>query len=123
MQPVLLNFSLSVPPLGATTLPGSPHIARLAYAGWITEETKTGDTGSVTEDDMSKAIKLRLVTPVTGAVVLENSEQYKEHGLDPTAERDNIPTIPEPEETALALIVCLILFVLYRRRALTRRGA
>jgi hypothetical protein len=115
MKPLDLYFSRSRP-LGATILPGSPHIARLAYADWITGETAIGDLGRVTEGDMNTAIKLRLVTPVTGAVVLENSEQYTVHGLDPAAMQNNVPTIPEPEEILLFLVVCLLLFVLYRRQ-------
>lgn len=43
------------------------------------------------------ALRYHLVTPVSGAVVLETSQQYDEAGLRPV-EKGSVPTIPEPEE-------------------------
>ena len=51
------------------------------------------------------ATRYQLVTPVTGAVVLETSQQYEESRLAPVAPA-TVPTIPEPHEWALILIAC-----------------
>jgi hypothetical protein len=52
-------------------------------------------------------------------VVLENRGQFARHELDPTADEEAIPAIPEPEEWALIIIALLALaYLLYR----TRRG-
>jgi len=42
------------------------------------------------------AVRHQLVTPVSGAVVLETDEQYKDAGLTP-GDPAKVPTIPEPE--------------------------
>jgi hypothetical protein len=51
------------------------------------------------------AVKLaadnQLVTPLTGAVVLETREQYNRHNLQP-ADPTTVPAIPEPQTWALA---------------------
>lgn len=46
----------------------------------------------------------RLVTPVSGAVVLETQQQYDEAGLDPS-EGGPIPSVPEPSSALLLLVV------------------
>ncbi|MDR3255437.1 MAG: hypothetical protein LBT31_07695 [Synergistaceae bacterium] len=121
-----LAFSLQRPTSGADaeTLSGSPHIARLAFAAEIATKHREQQV-SLPEEDIETAIKLRLVTPITGAVVLENERQYAEHDLDPSVEVEKVPTIPEPEEIALfavALALLLLLFLLDRRRALHSGG-
>jgi hypothetical protein len=55
------------------------------------------DDGEVSNDLMTRALTTRIVTPVTGAVVLENHDQYKAADLDPSVGAENIPKIPEPE--------------------------
>jgi ABC-type branched-subunit amino acid transport system permease subunit len=69
-------------------------------------------------------LRYHLVTPVSGAVVLETSQQYDEAGLRPV-EKGSVPTIPEPEEwmliaTVLVLLACLLL---RRRQAWPTRPA
>ena len=62
------------------------------------------------------------MTTATGAVVLENAEQYAEHGLDPSSNTRSVPTIPEPEEYALMAAACALLALTYfRNRAYRRR--
>jgi hypothetical protein len=51
------------------------------------------------------ATRYQLVTPVTGAVVLETAQQYDESRLTPVTPA-TVPTIPEPHEWALILIAC-----------------
>ena len=58
----------------------------------------------IAQREQKKAIALasehQLVTPVTGAVVLETQEQYDEMGLTPVP-FDAVPSIPEPSTWAL----------------------
>lgn len=81
------------------------------------------------KEDLKKAARLavstRLVTPVSGAVVLETKEQYERHDLDPStqAEPESVPGIPEPEEWALILVALAgFVYLLHRRRAQTVGG-
>ncbi|MEZ5353478.1 MAG: VIT domain-containing protein [Bryobacteraceae bacterium] len=70
----------------------SAHLARL----WALEESaRTGDA--------ALAAKYQLVTPLTGAVVLESRQQYEAAGLSPAAP-GTVPTAPEPETWALMAI-------------------
>jgi len=54
------------------------------------------------------AAKYQLVTPVSGAVVLETKQQYDESRLTPVSQA-TVPTVPEPHEWALILIACAVL--------------
>ena len=69
------------------------------------------------------ALPWQIVTPVTGAVVLETAEQYKQHNLKP-AEADSVPTtlssvptVPEP-----GAVLCLVLAALVLVFALAFRA-
>lgn len=58
----------------------------------------------------------QLVTPVSGAVVLESKAQYDAAGLEPVAP-GSVPTIPEPEAWAMLAVALIMLGVhRYRRR-------
>lgn len=92
----------------------SDHLARL----WAFERIKALSF-SEKKADINKAIALamdyQLVTPVSGAVVLENERQYSEAGLKP-ADPSTVPTIPEPEVWMLLTVVFLILsLMLYKK--------
>ena len=50
------------------------------------------------------------MTPVSGAVVLENDQQYKDAGLEPPGDVA-VPTIPEPEVWALLLVALAVVSV------------
>jgi len=52
----------------------------------------------------------RLVTPLSGAVVLETERQYKRNDLDPTASPRSVPSIPEPGEWALIFLALGLLW-------------
>jgi hypothetical protein len=56
-----------------------------------------------------------LVTPVTGAVVLENQRQYDESNLTPV-DGESVPTIPEPSSWLLMLLGTGMLLWAARRR-------
>jgi hypothetical protein len=59
------------------------------------------------------AVRWNLVTPVSGAVVLESQQQYQEAGLEPVSP-DSVPTVPEPAfwiVLVLALAACAAVLV------------
>ncbi|MBL8408982.1 MAG: hypothetical protein JNJ81_14430 [Candidatus Accumulibacter sp.] len=100
----------------------SGHLARLWAADQIRRFLEQGEPGRQAATDL--ALRYHLVTPVSGAVVLETSQQYDEAGLRPV-EKGSVPTIPEPEEwmliaTVLVLLACLLL---RRRQAWPTRPA
>jgi hypothetical protein len=116
-----LTFSTSTS-FAAGGLQSSPHIARLAFAEEIERELRDSPNGTVSDESVETALRLRVVTPVTGAVVLENDTQYAEHDLDPAADIESVPTIPEPGEVAVAAVVCTLLLALYLRRRCASPG-
>ncbi|MBI5092078.1 MAG: hypothetical protein HZB26_06485 [Candidatus Hydrogenedentes bacterium] len=103
---------------GATA---AAHVVRLAINQRVHEAVRRQNKKEQSElADL--AVKARLVTPVSGAVVLEQQAQYTRHGLDPTRNEEAIPGIPEPEEWALmAIAACALVFMLVRRK--TQRPA
>ena len=76
------------------------------------------DDGEVDDSLIQQAVSMRLVTPVTGAVVLETEEQYARNDLDPTLGSDNVPKIPEPEFYILLGLAVLsaLIWMKWRRR-------
>ncbi|HEX8240642.1 MAG TPA: VIT domain-containing protein [Allosphingosinicella sp.] len=92
----------------------SIHIARL----WGAERLIAGAQaeGKERERAIALANRLNIVTPVSGAVVLETDGEYKRNGLavpDPA----DVPTVPEPETWALiAIAAALLLWHWHRRR-------
>jgi hypothetical protein len=85
---------------------GSDHIARL----WAKEriDALLRDQGSSRADAVALAVQYRLVTPVSGVVVLESKQQYDASKLTPVTQA-TVPTVPEPHEWALMLVACLAL--------------
>lgn len=63
------------------------------------------------------AARYQLVTPVSGAVVLETQQQYAEHGLTPAdgSATPQIPSVPEPS-TGMLFILTTTLALLRRKR-------
>jgi hypothetical protein len=60
------------------------------------------------------AAQHQLVTPVSGAVVLENAQQYRETGLSPVNPQ-TVPAIPEPT-TGVLLVMGILISWFWRRR-------
>jgi hypothetical protein len=76
------------------------------------------DRGKVDDDLTALALATRIVTPVSGAVVLENQDQYDRANLDPSVGAENIPKIPEPEFYILLGLALLVMTVCFWRRRL-----
>jgi hypothetical protein len=94
---------------------GSTHIAQL----WARDRVlaMVGPRQQMAERDATIALAAahRIVTPVSGAVVLETRQQYVDAGLEPVPP-GTVPTIPEPHEWALMIIAALSLLWLVRRQ-------
>jgi hypothetical protein len=74
----------------------SAHIVRL----WANDEAARLRAAPKNADAAVLAARYQLVTPVSGAVVLETQEQYRAHGLEPV-DPVTVPSIPEPRTWAL----------------------
>jgi hypothetical protein len=100
-----------------TAVRTSNHLARLWANDQVAKLTRTGKA-----KDWEQAVKIaaayQIVTPVSGAVVLESQAQYKEAGLKPV-DSDAVPTVPEPELPLLLILVSLLLggYLFMRKRA------
>jgi len=71
--------------------PASTHLARL----WAKDEVDRLRRDRNTDAAIQLAGRFQLVTPVSGAVVLENQAQFDRAGLKPV-DADSVPTVPEP---------------------------
>jgi hypothetical protein len=83
---------------------GSEHIARLWARDRVLELMRANAPANRAEA-VTLASRYRLVTPVSGAVVLESQQQYDESRLTPVSQA-TVPTVPEPHEWALIIIAC-----------------
>ena len=113
-RPVLRRATAQAGKTGEGAPKGSDHIARL----WAKEriDALTRDKGGNRAGAVALAVQYRLVTPVSGVVVLETKQQYDDSRLTPVSQA-TVPTIPEPHEWALMLMACLALgWLAWRRR-------
>ncbi|MDY6947195.1 MAG: hypothetical protein SXG53_15880, partial [Pseudomonadota bacterium] len=112
------KVSLANPP-GPPEEPTSDHLARL----WANDEVRRllYSQRAPRESVIELARNYQLVTPLTGAVVLETQQQYDAAGLTPVPE-GTVPSIPEPEEWALIVITLIVLLYAWRRRQLARHA-
>jgi hypothetical protein len=94
----------------------SSHLARL----WAHDEVMRlagAKEKTAFDDAVLIAANYRIVTPVSGAVVLQNRQQYTAAGLVPV-DPANVPTIPEPGAWLLLLVVAsLLAWTVLRRKA------
>lgn len=95
----------------------SDHLARL----WANDEVArilSARDESLNSAATMLAVRYQLVTPVSGAVVLETAEQYRATGLQPV-EPGTVPTIPEPAMMVLLItagaFVIFLFYIKYRR--------
>ena len=100
----------------------SDHLARL----WASDEVErilAPRDLSLTDEAIDLAVHYQLVTPVSGAVVLETAEQYRANGLEPV-NAGTVPTIPEPEMIALLIVAgCFMLWLMYTKYRKAGRGS
>lgn len=97
----------------ADTAAGSTHIVRL----WAADEIKRlsaplRKTGH--DEAVELARTFQLVTPVSGAVVLETAAQYKAHDLKPADPASTPGIVPEPATGLLLLLGAPLLLALRR---------
>lgn len=92
---------------------GSAHIVRLWAAGELSDEGLL--SGDARDTSIALAHRLNLITPISGAVVLETDRDYKENDL-PIPSAEDVPTIPEPEVWAMLLILAGCFGWMMRRR-------
>ena len=87
------------------------HLARLWAFDEINRLVKAGDRSRAIEI----AALYQLVSEVSGAVVLETAEQYKQAGLTPVSPT-SVPTVPEPGTWALMIAGAIALAWYGKRR-------
>ena len=98
----------------------SDHLARLWANDEVTRILNARDE-SLNDEAVILASRYQLVTPVTGAVVLETAQQYSASGLTPV-DAGTVPTIPEPEMVALLIVAGVFLLWLGWRKYRTFGG-
>jgi hypothetical protein len=97
----------------------SGHIARLWAYDRVLSLAAAND-GEARSEALRLAAAYRLVTPVSGAVVLETDADYTANNLSPP-DASQIPTVPEPSTWAMLLIAGAFLAVMaWRNRGLLR---
>ena len=91
------------------------HLARLWAAGEVTALARMGKPAKRAEA-VKLAAAYQLVTPVSGAVVLENQQQYEESDLKP-ADPETVPDLPEPAVWIMLLTALpWLLWRIWKRR-------
>ena len=90
------------------------HLARLWANDEVARILAPRDV-SLTNAAVTLAARYQLVTPVTGAVVLETAEQYRAAGLEPV-NAGTVPTIPEPEMVVLLIVAgAFMIWIMYMK--------
>lgn len=97
---------------------GSVVTAPYLSALWAADECARLVAAGRSADASKLATYFRIVTPVSGAVVLDSAEQYKRAELDPNNPDANamVPTAPEPGEWVLIILATGALLWTARRR-------
>ncbi|HKG61133.1 MAG TPA: VIT domain-containing protein [Pyrinomonadaceae bacterium] len=100
----------------------SDHLARLWASDEVARILAPRDE-SLTDEATMLAVRYQLVTPVSGAVVLETAEQYRASDLQPV-DAGTVPTIPEPEIAALLIVVgAFLIWLMYMKYRKQGRGS
>ncbi len=86
----------------------SAHLARL----WAWDQIRARPAAGQ-PDALDLAVRYRLVTPKSGAVVLATEQELTAAGLDPGVP-PGIPTVPEPATLALVAVAAIALLVATR---------
>jgi hypothetical protein len=77
----------------------SKHLARL----WAFDEAKRLILAKQVQAAINLAGVYQLVTPVSGAVVLESKQQFEQAGLTPV-DAASVPVVPEPGTIVLLVL-------------------
>ncbi len=114
---IVHKFALDSPAPGEVSagggfLPVREHVIRLAVSQLANSAWRSRDSSALAPA-RAKAVKTCIVTPLSGAVVLETKEQYNRHSLEP-AKAEDVPGVPEP--TTLLLLCAAAPLLLRRRR-------
>jgi hypothetical protein len=97
----------------------SAHLVRL----WAREEAERRAVMAPPERGPTDfAVRYSLVTPWSGAVVLETAQQYEAAGLTPGSPQE-VPTIPEPSLVVLLVSAAALLALVARPRSRWRAAA
>ncbi|HEU4835398.1 MAG TPA: VIT domain-containing protein [Pyrinomonadaceae bacterium] len=105
----------------STAVQTSDHLARLWANDEVLRVLALRDE-SLTDEATALAVRYQLVTPVSGAVVLETAEQYRASGLQPV-DAGTVPTIPEPEMVALLIVAgAFLIWLTYMKHRKQGRG-
>ena len=95
-----------------TALPeGAAEVSNTVARYWAFQKVmKELHQASWDKDDTEFAAKYQLVTPFTGAVVLETMEQFAANGLTPVNSETTTqaPSVPEPEFYLLLLLAAMV---------------
>jgi hypothetical protein len=116
----LVISRLRIPISQATGIRGSSHVARLWAKEEVSRRCATPDTRRL-QDVAALAASYRLVTPVSGAVVLESQEQYEANKLKPVDPRSVPSVVPEPAGLLALGFGCAGMIKMSRRRATSSR--
>lgn len=103
----LLDGSATVPPSRGS------HVARLWAADRVAELMR--QTPPNPDAAGALAFEQKIVTPVSGAVVLETQQQFAAAGLQPV-HSSTVPTVPEPNLLGAAAVVLTCRLLSRRRR-------
>jgi hypothetical protein len=99
----------------------SDHLARLWANDEVAKLLAQPDTALAVEAT-TLAARYQLVTPVTGAVVLETAEQYRAAGFEPV-NPGTVPSIPEPEMVVLLVVAgAFMIWLMYMKYRKAGRG-
>ena len=128
---VASNSIAGSPPPGSQVIV-LPAVSSQLVSLWAYSETKQLLAKGRDQEAVKFAARQRLVTPVTGAVVLATAADYKANGIDPKNSDNNkaastdpvhIGAAPEPEEYALLAVALLaVAWQLCRRRLQLQRA-
>ena len=83
------------------------HLVRLYALDRIRADLTDNKPGS--DEALRLALKHHLVTPISGAVVLETQQQYDEADLKPV-DSQNVPSVPEPGTLVMFTFAALAIF-------------
>ncbi len=92
-----------------------PQVSRNIERLWAEDEAARLASARHFDDASKLAAGHQLVTPFSGAVVLETKQQYAQNNLTPAA-AESVPVVPEPSTWALFMAGAVLIFWRVSRR-------